>query len=130
MRDVIDVRKGEAQHLLLPPCEACHVAVGRAAGNELDRGIDPFHELCRLGGDTAIFGRGLRPHLPAPIRVTGLEYSAIDAAPHMLDESAEQAAVHRANLKIAIQYDLSLRHDQRFSVSQIAGTCTRSVAVA
>ena len=57
------------QHRVFPVAEGRHRAARRTAGGQLDRRVDPLHHLRRLGGDAAVFLRGLRLHLPRPIHL-------------------------------------------------------------
>jgi hypothetical protein len=62
------------------------------------------HERKNVAAKAALVGSG----------VPRLEYSSVHAAAHMLDEGAEQPAIRGADLKIAVQYDFSLQHEELF----------------
>ena len=88
-RDVLDMLEGVLEDLVLPAPEGRHVAAGRAAGGELDRGVDPAHHLRRLLGDEAVLRRRLVLHLPGAIHLVA-EAPELDAVRRLVAVPAAQ----------------------------------------
>ena len=61
--------EGVVQDLILPGAEGRHVAAGRSASRNLNRRIDPLHDLPGLCRDAAVFRRGFLTGLPRPIHL-------------------------------------------------------------
>ena len=89
------------KHGVLPLPEGRHAAARRAAGRELERGIDPLHHLGGLMRDTAVFRRGLGLHLPRPVHLVAQapEFHVVRLFPAML---AAQVGQGRAGRVVAV----------------------------
>ncbi len=83
-REVVDSIVAMTEHRRLPVWKGRHGGEGRAAGDELERGIKEADGLGGFAGQPAIFLRGLLPHLPRAVHLVaeapelnamGLRYS-------------------------------------------------------
>ena len=65
--DVIDFVVALGEHLIFPGAEGRHIAPGGTAGDQLNGGICPLHQLAGFAGDTAVLRGGTVTHLPGTV---------------------------------------------------------------
>ncbi len=109
------------QHLVLPGAEARHGMMRGAAGDELDRGIDPSHRLGRLGRETAIFRGALGADLPRPVHLVA-EAPELHAMRRVITMLPPQIAQSRPARVIAIFHEIArLRGTPRAEIDRQHG---------